>query len=140
MFFFVICLEMGPSLGSSSRLELFFRLEVNKLKARAQSSLILKSSIQLFSVSNPKFIIKVCRARQKLKPNFTSTHFFKYYLLNHAIFDNYTKSWKSNSLHKWSLKNYQMKACYSFKTSKTCIYLISHMCVTKKTYSNNANF
>jgi hypothetical protein len=34
--------------GSEPRLELFFRLEVNKLKARARSSLILKSSIELF--------------------------------------------------------------------------------------------
>ena len=32
---------MGPSLGSSSRLELFFRLEVNKVKARARSSFFL---------------------------------------------------------------------------------------------------
>jgi hypothetical protein len=43
--------------GSEPRLELFFRLKVNKLKVRARLSLILKSSIELFSVSSPKFII-----------------------------------------------------------------------------------
>ncbi len=56
--------------GSEPRLELFFRLEVNKLKAQARSSLILKSSIELFSVKNSKFSIQVCRARQKLELNF----------------------------------------------------------------------
>ena len=40
--------EVGPSRGSSSRLELFFRLEVNKLKARAWSSLKSQSSDELF--------------------------------------------------------------------------------------------
>jgi len=39
---------MGPSLGSGSRLELNFRLEVNKDKARARSSLNSKSSNELF--------------------------------------------------------------------------------------------
>jgi hypothetical protein len=41
-------LEVGPSLGSSSRLELKFRLEVNKLKARARSSLKSQGSDELF--------------------------------------------------------------------------------------------
>jgi len=30
-------IEVGPSLGSSSRLKLFFRLEVNKIKDEALS-------------------------------------------------------------------------------------------------------
>ncbi len=38
---------MGPSLGSSSRLELNFRLVVNKGKARARSSPNSKSSGEL---------------------------------------------------------------------------------------------
>ncbi len=43
--------RVGPSLVSSSRLELFFRLEVNKLKARARSSLKSQSSDELFAGS-----------------------------------------------------------------------------------------
>ena len=43
-----LALEVGPSLGSSSKFEPDFRLEVNKLKARARSSLIFQSSIELF--------------------------------------------------------------------------------------------
>ena len=41
-------LELGPSLGSSSRLEPKFRLAVNKGKARARSSLKSQSSVELF--------------------------------------------------------------------------------------------
>jgi len=43
-----VFLEVGPSLGSSSRVELFIRLEVNRLKARARSSLNFQSSNELF--------------------------------------------------------------------------------------------
>jgi len=45
---YAVELEVGLSLGSSSRLELFFRLEVNKVKARARSSLKSQSSDELF--------------------------------------------------------------------------------------------
>ena len=43
-----LSLELGPSLGSSSKTGLDFRLEVNKDKARGRSSLISQSSIELF--------------------------------------------------------------------------------------------
>ncbi len=41
--------ELGPSLGLSSRLEPKFKLAVNKGKARARSSLNSKSSDELYS-------------------------------------------------------------------------------------------
>ncbi len=43
----IYVLELGPSLGSGSKFEPDFRLEVNKLKARARPSLIFKSLIEL---------------------------------------------------------------------------------------------
>jgi hypothetical protein len=43
-------LDLGPSLGSSSKFEPDSRLEVNKLKARARSCLICLSSTKLFSI------------------------------------------------------------------------------------------
>jgi hypothetical protein len=51
-------LEVGPSLGSSSRLKLKFRLAVNKLKARAQSNPNSKSSDELFFMNSIPFSVK----------------------------------------------------------------------------------
>ena len=52
-------LEMGPSLGSSSRLELNFRLKVNKGKARTSffvgSKRLKGAEIRLNCQKNPEF-------------------------------------------------------------------------------------
>jgi len=48
----LVIIEVGPSLGSSSKFEPDSRLKVNKTKARARSSLIFQSSIELFK---PKY-------------------------------------------------------------------------------------
>ena len=50
-------LELGPSLGS--KFEPDFRLEVNKTKDRARSSLISKSSIELFFWKKMGSIIEI---------------------------------------------------------------------------------
>ena len=51
-------IELSPSLGSSSKPGLDFRLEVNKTKARARTSLIFQGSIELF-------LTKITRITQK---------------------------------------------------------------------------
>ncbi len=49
--------------GSEPRLELNFRFEIS-------SKLEFEQAYFFFSFSNSKFIIEVCRARQKPEPNF----------------------------------------------------------------------
>jgi hypothetical protein len=57
-----ILLELGPSLGSSSRLEPKFRLAVNKGKARARPSLKPKSSTEPKTLKlEQNFFVKNCK-------------------------------------------------------------------------------